>query len=92
MENDLIRRGDALCVVADNNRTDYMSLDCYDRLIDGLAQLPAVDAVEVVRCFCCKHWQMPRSEKTIPWCDHLKTVMHASDFCNYGQRREDGDA
>lgn len=53
---------------------------------------PTVDAVEVVRCFYCRHWREPRSEKTIPWCNHLKTVMHASDFCNYGQRREDGDA
>lgn len=52
---------------------------------------PTIDAVPVVRCFYCKHWEEPRSAKTIPWCNHLKTVMHASDFCNYGKRREDGD-
>jgi hypothetical protein len=62
------------------------------RLTWEIQNAPVIDAVPVVRCFYCKHWQEPRSAKTIPWCNHLKTVMHASDFCNYGQRREDGDA
>lgn len=88
MENDLIRRGDALSVVADNNRTDHMSLDCYDRLIAGLAQIPAVDAVEVVRCRECNYHTEDGFCRGRGW---PMSLTPDDDYCSRGQRRKDGD-
>ena len=55
----------------------------------SLADVPSVDAVEVVRCKDCKHYEnhklkvyenCVRNERYIP--------MKPDDFCSYGERRE----
>lgn len=73
-------------------RPDAYYLFDYAALI--LQEAPIVDAVEVVRCKDCKHWD----SKT--WfCDiHSKfecyglswNMFSANDFCSYGERK-DGD-
>ena len=59
-----------------------------------IAEIPTVDAVEVVRCLDCKHWD---SETWL--CDNHSTFGHhglelnmfsEDDFCSYGERK-DGD-
>lgn len=64
-----------------------------DRLAEGFTEadhlirdLPAVDAVEVVRCKDCKMW---RGNDYDGCCikNGLATRM-ANDFCSYGERKE----
>lgn len=42
--NELITKEQAFNVIADNNYSTKMTLACYDALIDGIADCPAVDA------------------------------------------------
>ncbi len=68
-------------------------LDEYDRVHVGkaggarklIAEAPAVDAVEVVRCKDCEFGQKP----TV--CARLGTVVKPNDFCSYGMRRKKKD-
>lgn len=57
-----------------------------ERDIDSI---PAVDAVEVVRCRECVNWR--RYENSPADCDLNMMRMGPEDYCSYGQRREDGD-
>ena len=58
----------------------------------SLADVPTVDAVPVVRCKECKHWD---DSHGIGWCDcHSKilptgdwTMFNADDYCSYAERR-----
>ena len=60
--------------------------ECVD--IDDIEAAPAVDAVEVVRCKDCKHWEEIKHGHG--WCC-ASTPNHAltkdDDFCSYGERR-----
>lgn len=56
---------------------------------DFIESLPAVDAVEVVRCADCKHWDGPDDGYTHS-CDVDAWVRPGWWFCPAGQRREDG--
>ena len=56
-----------------------------------------VDAVEVVRCRECKHWKPTGSKggnsfsdmEYIGGCEFTKYCRRESDFCSYGNRKED---
>lgn len=50
--------------------------------------IPAVDAVEVVRCRECR---FNTTEKKCLNSDSIIRIPSDNDFCSYGQRREDGD-
>ena len=57
---------------------------------------PAVDAVEVVRCKDCKHYQYGEFFTDIKFCCRLnskgKTMRYNfadDEFCSYGERRDD---
>ena len=59
-----------------------------------IAEIPTVDAVPVVRCRDCKHW-----DSETWFCDNHSTFGHhgldwnmfsEDDFCSYGERK-DGD-
>lgn len=58
-------------------------------VIQNIKDMPAVDAVEVVRCFQCLH----RDEDS-KICKHPKAIgwdaiePEDDDFCSYGERRE----
>lgn len=59
----------------------------------------AIDAVPVVRCKDCKHWRMTYKGNLVEchgYChledgDGIETSRWESDFCSYGERR-DNDA
>lgn len=49
---------------------------------------PTIDAVEVVRCRDCKHWD---NEDDAQRCSYTHNGLHwakPDDFCSYGERRE----
>ena len=58
---------------------------------------PTVDAVPVVRCRECKHWKPSGSKagnsfsdmEYIGGCEFANYCRRESDFCSYGERRED---
>ena len=54
-----------------------------------IADVPTVDAVEVVRCKDCKHYE-DHKRKIYENCvrDGRFTPMKPDDFCSYGERRE----
>lgn len=62
----------------------------------ALAKRPTVDAVEVVRCADCKYLQCNmRQDGSLPEgvdeyeCRHWCRYCDPTDFCSYGNRRED---
>jgi len=90
---DLIRRSDvkALFHQGDEKTFPFSSPGLVtERDVDSI---PAVDAVEVVRCRECKRWTPINNEESYGWCSlDCKATKKRMHFCGYGQRREDGDA
>ena len=57
-----------------------------------IVEATTVDAVEVVRCRSCKHYErIPNSGR--PMCTKFLglTIPNADDFCSYGERKEGAD-
>lgn len=80
MENDLIRRSDALRVL-DNNACWWAH--------EAMEHIPAVDAVEVCRCGQCKFTEMDCEDAI--YCQKMdRFEMPPDGYCAWGQRREDG--
>lgn len=46
-------------------------------------QLPAVDAVEVVRCLMCKHFE--KGEACLGWCALLDVTKDECGYCDEGE-------
>ena len=72
----------------DNQNAEVIAgcVDITRRLIE---KAPTVDAVEVVRCRDCKHWQEHDGEMYCGCWANLMTDPAADDFCSYGERREE---
>lgn len=53
---------------------------------------PTVDAVEVVRCRDCKHYEIHKP-KVLENCERNGYIvpMKPDDFCSYGERKEGAD-
>lgn len=82
MQNDLISRS-ALWAVLRNIVTS-------EEVEQAIADAPAVDAVEVVRCKSCKHWQ--KRYETTGLCLNLNSVVTFTKkdfYCAKGERRAD---
>ena len=67
----------------------------------SLADVPTVDAVEVVRCKDCKHWHEATGwcdqhswfieedgEPCHPWESNNWKMLNEDDFCSYGERKD----
>ena len=82
------------------NCENCTDIDCLDCIVENCVKnFPTVDAVEVVRCKDCKHWDEYRIGSLEGpgtgdgccladpnnWIDHRM----ADDFCSYGERRTD---
>ena len=76
--DELISRADALAVAMHSKDP-----------VEGIKNLPAADAVEVVRCKECKHWEgfAPGSDKGA--CIENECIMYDVDFCSYGVKRNE---
>lgn len=83
--SDYIKRTDALDIVADNNVTGEITLNRYDKIIDGIYKIPSADVVQVIRCKDCKHsrndelWHMR-------WCKGV--TVKDEHFCADGERKD----
>ena len=70
-----------------------------DALDAATTQAPPVDAVEVVRCFGCQHFDAVDEMEGGGYCNHPRfhidnaepPIVHAADFCSYGERKDDDD-
>lgn len=86
--SDLIRRQSAINAI--ENTDVPMSAKEWDELTDAIVSIPAVDAVEVVRCRECKYCHI--EDEYEAWCHGgLPAVMTRAteDFCSHGKRREE---
>ena len=57
-------------------------------IIKDIEHAPTIDAVEVVRCKDCKHWD---NEDDAQRCSYTNNGLHwakPDDFCSYGERRQ----
>jgi hypothetical protein len=54
--------------------------------------MPTIDAVPVVRCKDCEHWNKDAMAcDTLPWVDSSEHAnWYADDFCSYGERKDGG--
>lgn len=86
MDNDLISRSALILEFCD--RPDY-SASMFKKIRQRINAAPAVDAVEVVRCKDCIHY-----EKTMLYseCWHELGMINVYDdcYCSRGERRSDG--
>lgn len=88
-DNDLIRRGDLKNLLL--KRSFFPAI-----VAAALKEIPKVDAVEVVRCKDCKHYD---NSEGICWC-HLNSKFYKwgtdwhgfpeDGFCSYGERKDNG--
>lgn len=68
------------------NCEDCTDIDCVDCIIENaIKNAPTVDAVEVVRCKDCVHYDGEGCLLT-----YGEFEPNSMDFCSYGERRNDG--
>lgn len=84
-DSDLIRRSDAIDLLE-------LAIDDsweYDYATDRMYEIPAVDAVEVVRCGQCQFTETDCVDAI--YCQRWdRWEMEPDGYCAWGQRREDG--
>lgn len=96
MKNDLISRSalkSFLCKCCNILHSEEPCEPSECNVMEWVNELPAVDAVDVVRCKDCKHYWLPQG-----FCVHerhdcqtLAVWQNDCDFCSYGERRVDDD-
>jgi len=101
MENDLIRRSAVIDAIRGEREyliahkqlgAEHVLAKHADAVIDSI---PAVVAVEVVRCMKCVHWGQGYHHKTptrMGLCARFTRWTPDKFYCGEGKRREDGDA
>lgn len=85
-----IERSEAIEFTKQNtpNINGETTMQCVER---SLANVPACDVVEVVRCSECQHW----GGVTFGFVcrkfsgENTKICMHADGYCSYGERRSE---
>jgi hypothetical protein len=88
---------DALVQMYEELRDRYKDGICcevLDSIINDINEAPTIDAVEVVRCKDCKHHEkfLFDDSKLLCWVHDIDIVVSPTDYCSYGERREDGKA
>lgn len=90
MTADLIDRKTALDAI---KQTVWLTKDAKEVLQEAIEKLPSADAIEVVRCKDCKHYQFADNRafgfpvKRCEWTG-LEDV-DDDDFCSRGERKDD---
>lgn len=76
-----------MCGLCDEFGTDHLFVDA---IVYEIGNAPIVDAVEVVRCKDCKHFDPEKALRPGGiWCGYWGTDPDPDDFCSYGERRTD---
>lgn len=73
------------------DKLKFSSHSEWEALLAVVYSVPAVDAVEVVRCKDCKYYEHPEyyGGGTKDVCRTFKRQMQENDYCSYGVRRAD---
>ena len=94
-DNDLIRRGDAIRAVGTFEQYTGIAEAPIEFASQYLRDIPAVDAVEVVRCKGCRYYK-PFSDTggEVGYCNGVGRPtfygdVHADYYCADGERRTD---
>ena len=89
--NDLISRSalmDRLTAVEKSMNWDDQSRSVLDAFAKFINKAPAVDAVEVVRCADCDHYENEECVNPYIWTSDGAHIWPEPDhFCSYGERR-----
>ena len=94
--SDLINRDtlveDFRCIArAQANAGIFVAADAWEGAADRLANVPAVDAVKVVRCKDCKHWIIDDywngNPDQVRGCRFAGWMCGANGYCLYGERK-----
>lgn len=94
--SDYIKREDVLEIVAHNNVNGEITLNRYDKIIDGIYDIPSADVEEVVRCKDCLWFEIavmkadgtPDKRYKRDWCGLHRIVMDGDDYCSGGWKDE----
>jgi hypothetical protein len=90
---DYIKREDALDIVAHNNVSGEITLNRYDKIIDGIYEIPSADVAPVVRCgdcLFCHRFANDSNDDIKSWClRFLPKQVNDDDFCAWGERKDD---
>ena len=95
--DDLIRRGDLLKPDEKSDKILILSgrvgagktLAMAEALMKRkIETVPAVDAVPVVRCKDCKHYNTNSCADGFGWCERLDLGKYDVGFCDLGERKD----
>lgn len=78
-----------------NEQIERGATDAFDAFDDALQDTPTVDAVVVVRCKDCKHYDMGVCLKIYSDGNVHSAAWQSrrpEDFCSYGERKDKADA
>ena len=90
--SDLIRRSDVIAKLKEENERGHLAPWVGKDVYSAVRAIPAVDAVEVVRCRECKFFDKGQNDaESWEWCNIWERDCESECYCRYGQRREDGD-
>ena len=97
MDDKLVRLSDVRLIESNPNAYPEDWNEYYEQgfvdAINAVLDIPAVDAVEVVRCRECAFWGLePKEGRAEAMCLDLMRTTASGFYCAHGQRREDGDA
>lgn len=73
------------------NQHSYETSRDYDKTVELLNELPALDVAPVVRCKDCKHWGMlegPPETEHIKCCEFGQYMVGANGYCVYGEVKD----
>jgi len=88
-EDVAVKADEALNILVSIRRGDEMSCGTYSRLFDAIweiANVPASDAVEVVRCEDCERAKIMADGYLM--CRFLARPVMSSDYCSLAARRK----
>ena len=75
-----------------DDKRDYHTYRAFNVVLNKLKNTPTVDAVEVVRCKDCKHFD-EHTGKCYLFCDSeyiVELEVDSDHFCSYGERKDNG--
>lgn len=70
----------------DADSLDSVPWECKADAMNAIRSAPTIDAVPVVRCQECIHYDMPQCQIQVSF-----HGLRDDDFCSYGERKEGGD-
>ena len=73
------------------NCEDCTDIDCLDCIVENCVKnFPTVDAVPVVRCKDCKHYEWDEWDGVYV-CTKIARYAKEDFFCSYGERKDNGN-